>query len=63
MVRKGAAGKSGSGSGLRLWLARGREWLSQSSVVQGQLAGAGCGSGYGGGTGNSGLRYGREKMM
>ena len=30
--------------------------LSQGSVVQGQLAGAGGGSGYGGGTGDLGLR-------
>ena len=30
--------------------------------MQGQLAGAGGGSGYGGGKGDSGLRYGREKM-
>ena len=36
--------------------------LNQGSVVQGQLAGVGGGSGYGGGMGDSGLRLGRVKM-
>ena len=53
---KGAVGKSGSGLGLGLWPAHGRVWLSQGSVVQGQLAGAGGGNGYGGGKDDSGLR-------
>ena len=30
-MRKGAAGKSGSGLGLGLWCARGREWLRARS--------------------------------
>ena len=40
----------GSGCGARA------AGLSQGSVVLGQLAGAGDGSGYGGGTGDLGLR-------
>ena len=38
--RLAGAGGTG-GSGLGLWCARGRVWLSQGSIVQGQLAGAG----------------------
>ena len=48
MVR--AAVAKGSGCGARA------AGLSQGSVVHGQLAGAGGGSGYSGGTGDSGLR-------